>query len=171
MKVTEKMRKGFSLLLILCMVLSYVPALVYAVGTDNLCEHHPGHTEECGYVEAVEAAIKPPCVYHCHVCHVQELIDALPDVTAENMESVGNQLTAIDEARLTLTDGEMAQVNFTRYSAAIAAISVLSGQPDAEVPMLAMQIFVKTTSGEHITLEVEPTDRIVDVKAKKRQGF
>jgi ubiquitin len=29
-----------------------------------------------------------------------------------------------------------------------------------------MQIFVKTLSGTHITLEVEPTDRIEDVKAK-----
>lgn len=31
---------------------------------------------------------------------------------------------------------------------------------------LAMQLFVKTASGKHITLEVEPTDRIEDVKAK-----
>ena len=30
----------------------------------------------------------------------------------------------------------------------------------------AMQIFVKTLTGEHIPLEVEPTDRIEDVKAK-----
>jgi ubiquitin len=29
-----------------------------------------------------------------------------------------------------------------------------------------MQIFVKTPTGKHITLEVEPTDRIEDVKAK-----
>ena len=31
---------------------------------------------------------------------------------------------------------------------------------------LQMQIFVKTLTGKHITLEVEPTDRIEDVKAK-----
>lgn len=31
---------------------------------------------------------------------------------------------------------------------------------------LAMQLFVKTLTGDHITLEVEPTDRIEDVKAK-----
>lgn len=30
----------------------------------------------------------------------------------------------------------------------------------------AMQIFVETLTGKHITLEVEPTDRIEDVKAK-----
>ena len=39
----------------------------------------------------------------------------------------------------------------------------------------AMQIFVKTLTGKHITLEVEPTDRIEDIKAmisnKKRRQF
>ena len=34
------------------------------------------------------------------------------------------------------------------------------------VPTMAMQIFVKTLTGKHITLEVEPTDRIEDVTAK-----
>lgn len=34
------------------------------------------------------------------------------------------------------------------------------------VQVFAMQIFVKTLTGRHITLEVEPTDRIEDVKAK-----
>jgi ubiquitin C len=29
-----------------------------------------------------------------------------------------------------------------------------------------MQIFVKTLAGKHITLEVEPTDRVEDVKVK-----
>ena len=29
-----------------------------------------------------------------------------------------------------------------------------------------MQIFVKTLTGKHITLEVDPTDRVEDVKAK-----
>ena len=34
--------------------------------------------------------------------------------------------------------------------------------------VFAMQIFVKTLTGKHITLEVEPTDRVEDVKAKIR---
>lgn len=34
------------------------------------------------------------------------------------------------------------------------------------VPAMAMQIFIKTLTGKHITLEVEPTDRIEEVKAK-----
>lgn len=33
----------------------------------------------------------------------------------------------------------------------------------------AMQIFVKTISGKHITLEVEPTDRVEEVKEKITQ--
>lgn len=33
-------------------------------------------------------------------------------------------------------------------------------------PAFAIQIFVKTLTGKHITLEVEPTDRIEDVKTK-----
>ena len=32
--------------------------------------------------------------------------------------------------------------------------------------LFRMQIFVKTLTGKHITLEVEPTDRIEDVKSK-----
>jgi len=32
--------------------------------------------------------------------------------------------------------------------------------------VLIMQIFVKTLTGKHITLEVEPTDRIEDVREK-----
>ena len=36
----------------------------------------------------------------------------------------------------------------------------------APLSAYAMQIFVKTTSGKHITLEVEPTDLIEDVKIK-----
>lgn len=34
------------------------------------------------------------------------------------------------------------------------------------LPAFAMQIFVKTLTGRHITLEVEPTDRVEDLKAK-----
>ena len=33
-------------------------------------------------------------------------------------------------------------------------------------PIFAMQIFVKTLTGKHITLEAEPTDRVEDVKLK-----
>lgn len=40
-------------------------------------------------------------------------------------------------------------------------------------PIFAMQIFVKTPTGKHITLETEPTDRVEDVKLKvqDREGI
>ena len=52
MRVNERMKKLLSIVLTLCMVLSYIPAPAYAVGTD--CTHHTEHTADCGYVAAVE---------------------------------------------------------------------------------------------------------------------
>lgn len=130
----------------------------------NECMHV--HDENCGYVEASEGS---PCTYKCKICPVQELIDGLPDaenITAENCEAVKSKLEAIDEAKNGLTDEEREQIDFTKYDAAISKMLELQGQPGADILMLAMQIFVKTTEGNHITLEVEPTDRIEDVKAK-----
>ncbi len=46
----------------------------------------------------------------------------------------------------------------------LVALLVLCLAPLASAE--AMQIFVKTLTGKHITLEVEQTDRIEDVKAK-----
>lgn len=52
---------------------------------------------------------------------------------------------------------------FKKYIAALlAGVIILS----IASPAWAMQIFVKTLTGKHITLEVEPTDRIEDVKAQ-----
>ena len=130
-----------------------------------LCSHSSGgHDEACGYVASVSGSV---CTYHCHICHVQELVDALPEkVTTENLDSVKVQLTAIDTAKTELSDMEMSQVDFTKYSAAISAINALEGQPGAEVPMPAMQIFVATAAGKTIALEVEPNDSIDAIKAK-----
>lgn len=52
MKRNEGKKRVLSLLLALCMVLSYVPATVLAV-EDGSCDHH-SHDESCGYVKAVE---------------------------------------------------------------------------------------------------------------------
>ena len=103
----------------------------------------------------------------CQICHVQTLIDELPsEVTNENLELVKQMLTHIDVEKLALSDLEMGQLDFSAYSDAISEINVLEGQPGAEIPELVMQIFVKTLSGKHIALEVEPTDRLEDVRAK-----
>lgn len=100
---------------------------------------------------------------------VQALIDALPDaqeITPENAQDVADRLSAIDAAKLPLTDAERERLDFTRYQAAVSAMMTLQGQPGAEVPMPAMQIFVKTLTGKTITLEVEPNDSIDAIKAK-----
>ena len=66
---------------------------------------------------------------------VQSLIDALPEtVTAENREEVEARLTAIDDAKLALTDEERDGLDFTRYNAAIAAINELDDMAGAEIP-------------------------------------
>ena len=66
----EKMRwikKGISALLALNMVLSSVPLPVFAAAEDNLCEHHPVHTAECHYAEAVAGS---PCTHtHSEDCY------------------------------------------------------------------------------------------------------
>lgn len=56
-----------------------------------------------------------------------------------------------------------AAVTFSRLSI-ITLTTLLSLCIFAPLSTYAMQIFVKTVSGKHITLEVEPTDRIEDVK-------
>ena len=53
MRIKERMKKGFSVLLALNMVLSSVPLPVFAA---EGCTHHTEHTAECGYVEAVAGA-------------------------------------------------------------------------------------------------------------------
>lgn len=100
---------------------------------------------------------------------VQEMIDALPapeNITSENRAQVEAQLSAIDEAKAALRDEELAALDTRRYSEAVSKLLELDGQTGADIPMTAMQIFVKTLTGKHITLEVEPTDRIEDIKAK-----
>ncbi len=56
------------------------------------------------------------------------------------------------------------QKNFRRRILLIAAAMILVMAVPVNVS--AMQIFVKTHTEKHITIEVEPTDRIEDVKAK-----
>ena len=54
---------------------------------------------------------------------VQALIDALPDqVTEENAESIGEQLAAIDEAMLTLTEEQIAALDMERYEKICVAL-------------------------------------------------
>ena len=60
------------------------------------------------------------------VSAVQELIDALPDeVTAENAETVAEQLTAIDAALEALTAEQLTKVDLTHYETVCTALAEL----------------------------------------------
>ena len=60
---------------------------------------------------------------------VQALIDALPDeVTEDNAEAVEQALTDIDDAKESLTDDELAGLDFARYDAAANALLALWGE-------------------------------------------
>lgn len=66
-RTKKRFRRVGGLSLYLCMVLSCLPGTAFAVTEDGLCEHHPEHTEECGYVAAVEAQ---PCTHiHTDDCY------------------------------------------------------------------------------------------------------
>ena len=69
---------------------------------------------------------------------VQAMIDALPDeVTEDNAEAVEQALTDIDDAKESLTDDELAGLDFARYDAAANALLALLGEvPADEVEML-----------------------------------
>ncbi len=102
------------------------------------CPHEEGqHDESCGYVPAEEGT---PCGYVCHICPVQDMIDALPggeEVTGENAGEIKERLEAIDKAKEQLTDEETEQLDVSRYQDAAAALSALDGQTEVNVPMAA----------------------------------
>ena len=55
----ELLRRGFALLLCLCVVVGCVPVPTFA----EVDPHHPVHTADCGYAEAVPAS---PCTTPRH---------------------------------------------------------------------------------------------------------
>lgn len=65
-------KRLMSLALSLMLVVSCVPAPAHAAEADNLCAHHTQHTPECGY----SAVDSKACAFNCHICPVQELVDA-----------------------------------------------------------------------------------------------
>lgn len=64
---------------------------------------------------------------------VQAMINALPDeVTEDNAEAVEQALTDIDDAKQSLTDDELAELDLTRYDAAANALLALWGEAPAD---------------------------------------
>ena len=63
----SRFKRCLAMVLCLCMVLSMAPVPSFAAAS---CEHHPVHTAECGYVEAVAGQ---PCQHqHDASCGYQE---------------------------------------------------------------------------------------------------
>lgn len=62
-------------------------------------------------------------------------------------------------------DGEKMRKKLLKYISGSLLALILSVSTTM-TPIFAMQIFVKTPTGKHITLEAEPTDRVEDVKQK-----
>ena len=84
------------------------------------------------------------CDYHCRICSVQELVDALPgEVTAENADAVAAQLSAIDTAKADLSTEELEQIDFTRYTALSEALGSFQAAvpiPEDETPVVSVNI-------------------------------
>ena len=81
----RKHARGLSLLLCAVLLAGQPGTTIYAEGTasdtEGLCEHHPEHTAECGYVEAVEGH---PCEHiHTDDCYTDKLVCGYEE---ENME-------------------------------------------------------------------------------------
>lgn len=92
---------------------------------------------------APEATAEPtaePTATPDPAAEVQALIDALPNadaVTEDTADAVEEQLTAIDDAKDTLTDEQLAGLDFARYDAAANALLALWGEaPTDAVEML-----------------------------------
>lgn len=86
------------------------------------------------------------------------------------MERVGSAKAGVEatarigaaQAKVTAARGRVLLILSFALALACSAIAVAATPSSA----YGMEIFVKTLTGKHITLDVEPTDRIEDVKAK-----
>ena len=102
-------KRILSILLLCCMVLTLLPAPVFAADGETgarasdaggLCEHHPAHDESCGYIpktaeipqeNEVKIAVLSGTQETVTVESVQAMIDALPEaknINDDNIEEV-----------------------------------------------------------------------------------
>ncbi len=150
-------RRVLSLLLCLCMALSLLSVTVFAEGSEEpaqvpVCTCETACAEGAVNVNCpvcgAEGAQPADCALYepkkpaeaeglTAAQKVQAQINALPEastITAENRADVEKQLSAIDNAKLSLTSDELDTLDFTKYNAAVAVLNVLDGQPGAEKP-------------------------------------
>lgn len=140
-------------------MIGLMPTTAFAVDGETepveMCEIHNEPQSTCTQCAAILTA---------KVEEVNALIDGLPDpetLSVENADAMDETMQGISNAIGTIPTEEHYRLNLDRYNAVREALAGPQGEP-----VLAMQIFVKTLTGKHITLEVEPTDRIEDIKAK-----
>ena len=85
---------------------------------------------------------------------VQAMIDALPDeVTEDNAAAVEQALTDIDDAKQSLTEEELAGLDFARYDAAANALLALWGEAPTDEVELLDNYPTPTTEGEWYVID------------------
>lgn len=103
-----------------------------------VCSAEAAELSACAkYAVPTPSAEPTPAAPEATEARVQELINTLPgaeEITQDNRTEVEDKLTAIDEARLALTDEAHDALDFTRYEAAVAALNALNGTPGASEP-------------------------------------
>ena len=112
MRTTGK--RMLSILLCLCMAACMLPTVAFAADTGKAIQLG---TDALSKEEAVT------------VERVQAMIDALPGaekITGGNAEEVKAQLEAIDEAKVKLSNEELDQLDFSRYTEAASALDGLA---------------------------------------------
>lgn len=85
---------------------------------------------------------------------VQAMIDALPDeVTEDNAEAVEQALTDIDDAKESLTEDELAGLDFARYDAAANALLALWGEAPTDAVEMLDNYATPTKDGEWYVID------------------
>ena len=156
-------KRLFGILLALCMVLCLVPTMAFTEGSTeeppvctcetactaevmnakcSVCGADGALPENCGKYAAEESGQTgaPNNAPAITAADVQALINALPEsetISEDNAADAEAQLEAIDEAKVQLSDEELAVLDFTRYDAAVAALMALSGEPGAAFTLRA----------------------------------
>ena len=85
---------------------------------------------------------------------VQAMIDALPDeVTEDNAAAVEQALTDIDDAKESLTDDELAGLDFARYDAAANALLALLGEAATDAVEMLDNYATPTKDGDWYVID------------------
>lgn len=129
-------KRGLAIVLSTCMIGGMMPLPVSAEETVS------GNTMQTESTESTEYSQEDASEQNESeaIVSVQALIDALPDadsITEDMIEDVTAQLDAIDEAKATLTDEQLAGLDFARYDATANVLLALWGEaPTDEVETL-----------------------------------